>query len=65
MFTHAKQQLSSFRLMIFFDPEKELILLCDASPYGLGAMLSHQLKNGGSERPIMYASSTLTPAEAK
>ena len=38
--------------------------MCDALPYGLDAMLSHQFKDG-SERPITYATRTLAPAEAK
>ena len=62
-FKHSKQ-LSSSSLLIHFNPEKVLILLCDASSYGLGAMLSHQLKDG-SERPIAYTSCTLASAEAK
>lgn len=45
-----------------FDPNKDIILSCDASPYGVGAVLSHCMENE-SERPISYVSRTLTAAE--
>ena len=35
---------------------------CDASPYGHGAVLSHQMPNG-EEKPVGFASRTLTKAE--
>jgi hypothetical protein len=48
-------------LLVHYDPEKPLILAVDASPVGLGAVISHETKDG--ERPIEFSSCSLTSAE--
>ena len=63
-FDTSKQQLCSDTLLVHYDLDKKLILSCDASPYGVGAVLSHVMEDG-SERPIGFASRTLAPAEKK
>ena len=63
-FRKAKKLLSSARVLTYYDPNKPLLLSCDTSPYGVGAVLSHQLPDN-SERPVAYASRTLSPAEVK
>ena len=61
-FSTLKSQLTSDRLLVHFDPQKPLTLACDASPYGVGAVLSHHLEDG-SEQPIAFASRSLSLAE--
>ena len=63
-FKKSKDALKSDCVLVHFDPEKDIILACDASPYGIGAVLSHKLENG-KEKPIAFASRTLAPAEKK
>ena len=61
-FVLARSFLTSSQLLVHFDPGKELVVCCDASPYGLGAVLSHRMQDG-SDRPVFYTSRSLSPAE--
>ena len=61
-FKKAKRLLQSPSLLVHYDLQLPLLLACDASPNGIGAVLSHRLPNG-DERPIGYVSRTLTKAE--
>ena len=61
-FQTAKEALQADSLLIHYDPSKPLVLACDASQCGIGAVLSHVTEDQ-QERPIAYASRTLTIAE--
>ena len=61
-FDKAKDQLQSLDVLVHYDPEKELVLSCDASRYVVGAVPGHVMEDG-SERPVAYASHTLSTAE--
>lgn len=57
-FMAIKQLLQSDMVLTHFDENKQLVLACDASPYGIGVVLSHR-ESSGDERPIAFASRTL------
>ena len=61
-FEKSKKLLVSSKLLTHFDSNLPLVLACDASQYGVGAMLAHRLPDG-SKRPIGYVSRTLNTAE--
>ncbi|XP_062606687.1 uncharacterized protein K02A2.6-like [Saccostrea cucullata] len=61
-FSEVKQLITSDEILTHYDPQREVRLACDASPYGLGCVLSHVMDDG-SERPIAYASRSLSSAE--
>ena len=61
-FKNSKQLLLSSQLLVHFDPSKEIVLCCDASAYGIGAVLAHRTVDG-VEQPIGFVSRTLTRAE--
>ena len=60
-FQESKLLLTSDAVLAHYDTKKQLKLACDASQYGLGAVLSHV--SDGEERPIAFASRTLSKAE--
>ena len=61
-FNLVKRLLLSNNVLIHFDPTLDLLLSCDASEYGIGAVLAHCLPDG-SERLIGFVSCTLSEAE--
>ena len=62
IFNKSKELLTLSSCLTHFDSSLEITLACDASAYGLGAVLSHKMLDR-SERPIGYASRTLNQAE--
>ena len=63
-----KERISSDQVLIHYSLEKPLALICDASPYGVGAILCHTVRGPTGEkgeRPIHFTSRTLIPTERR
>ena len=61
-FNDIKSAMTTAPVLAHYDERRALVVAADASGYGLGAVLFH-VYGDGSERPIAYASRTLTTAE--
>ena len=61
-FVRSKELLSSDKILVHYQPDLPITLTCDASPRGVSAILSHILPDG-CEKPIMFASRSLSDAE--
>ena len=61
-FTKAKHCLASAPVLAHYNPNLPIRLAADASAYGIGAVMSHVFPDG-TERPVAFASRTLTATE--
>ena len=61
-FQEAKDRVISAGVLTHYDPSLPITLAADASAYGVGAVISHVFSDN-TERPIAFASRTLTTSE--
>ncbi|XP_055680279.1 uncharacterized protein K02A2.6-like [Lutzomyia longipalpis] len=58
-----KKELRSEAVLIHYRMDLPLILCCDSSPYGVGAVLGHETPEG--EKPIAYFSRTMNDTQRR
>ena len=51
-FLQVKEIVKRSNFLSHFDPNKEVFVKCDASPYGIGGVLYHMKEN--KEKPILF-----------
>ena len=61
-FQGVKELISSDIVLVHYNEKLLLVLACDMSPYGIGAVLSHSLPEG-REAPVAFYLRTLSKAE--
>ena len=62
-FDTSKKMLLDSDFLVHYDPDKPLVLVCDASKVGVGAYIAHRID--GKEYPIYFASATLNDAQRR
>ena len=60
-FAQCKETLLNSEALVHFNPKLPIVVVADSSSYGIGAVLCHVIN--GEERPICFASRTLSSAE--
>ncbi len=60
-FNDAKQALLNSQVLVHYNPALPVVVSCDASPWGIGAVLANVVD--GEERPVCFLSRSLSPAE--
>ena len=63
-FKATKEMLEVAPVLTHYDPSKLMVLSCDASPYDVGAVLSH-ICDSGQEMPVAFASHKLNACEQR
>ncbi|XP_050502926.1 uncharacterized protein K02A2.6-like [Diabrotica virgifera virgifera] len=61
-FCLSKELIEANQVLAHYDPNKQIVVACDASSYGVGGVLSHRYSDG-REKPIHFVSGTLSKAE--
>ncbi|GFN95914.1 retrovirus-related pol polyprotein from transposon 297 [Plakobranchus ocellatus] len=61
-FHQSKTLLTSDKLLVQYDPQKQLVISYDVSAYGAGAVPVHKLEDN-PEHPIAYAARSLNSVE--
>lgn len=64
-FERSKLLLTETSLLVQYDCRAPLGIVCDASPYGIGAVLFHIDPNTKQEKPIKFVSSSLSDTERR
>ncbi|KAE8743447.1 hypothetical protein FOCC_FOCC010937 [Frankliniella occidentalis] len=60
-YDECKKLFLTSGVLVNYNPELPIVVLSDASPDGLGAILCHKV--GNTERPVAFASCALTPCQ--
>lgn len=63
-FNEMKRALVREPCLAYYKIDAPTVVICDASPVGLGAVLLQE-QTDGQNKPITYASSSLTPTERR
>ena len=64
-FNQIKNLLINAKVMAYFNPSKDTVLITDASPWGLSAILMQKSSGQDDHRVVAYASQVLSDVERR